>query len=65
MNNLSEMNSVLGTLVMTQKGIGRLIKNNNNLATIRLNQDSKEAQFKLNTISNYLNCFIYHYLNGN
>ena len=65
LNNLSEMNLVLGTLVMTPKGIGRLIKNNNNIATIRLNQNAKEEQFKLNNISNYFNCFISHYSNGN
>ena len=64
-NNISEMNIVLGTLVMTPKGIGRLIKNNDNIATIRFNQDSKEEQFSMNLISNYFSCFIYDYTNGN
>ena len=64
-NNLSEMNIILGTLVMTPKGIGRLIKNNDNIATIRFNQDSKEEQFSLNLISNYFSCFISDYTNGN
>lgn len=64
-NYLSEKNIVLGTLVMTPKGIGRLIKSNDNIATIRLNQDTKEEQFQINNISNYFNCFITEYLNGN
>ena len=64
-NNLSEMNLVLGTLVMTPKGIGRLIKNNDNIATIRLNQDQKEEQFELNNISNNFNCFIILHSKGN
>lgn len=63
-NNLSETIIVLGTLVMTPKGIGRLIKNNDNIATIRFNQDTKEEQFSMNLISNYFTCFISDYTNG-
>lgn len=64
-NNLSEMNIVLGTLVMTPNGIGRLVKINENLAFIRFNQDSKEVNFSIKNISNYFNCFIFDYSNGN
>jgi len=46
-NALSEMNIILGTLVMTPKGIGRLIKNNSGMATIRLKDDDNEEQFQL------------------
>lgn len=63
-NNLSEINLILGTLVMTPNGIGRLIKINDNIATIRLCKDSKEEQFPFNNISNYFNCFISQYSNG-
>ena len=63
-NNLSEKNLILGTLVMTPKGIGRLLKNNNNTATIRLTQDLKEEYFNIDNISNDFNCFITHYSNG-
>ena len=58
-NNLSEMKLVLGTLVMTPKGIGRLIKNNDGIATIRLKQDTIEEQFSIKDISNYIHCFIF------
>lgn len=34
-NNYLENNLILGTLVMTQKGIGRLIKNNEKIGIIR------------------------------
>ena len=34
-NNYLENNLILGTLVMTQKGIGRLIKNNVKIGIIR------------------------------
>ena len=64
-NNLSEMKLVLGTLVMTPKGIGRLIKNNDGIATIRLKQDTIEEQFSIKDISNYIHCFIFHYSKGN
>ena len=64
-NNFSETKLVLGTLVMTPKGIGRLIKNNNGIATIRLKQDTIEEQFSINDISNYTHCFIFHYSKGN
>lgn len=64
-NNLSEMNIVLGTLVMTPKGIGRLIKINEDFAYIRFNQDSKEEKFLIKNISNFFKCFITDYSNGN
>lgn len=63
-NNLSEMNLVLGTLVMTPKGIGRLIKNNNSIATIRFNKNDKEEHFSMDIISNNFNCFVLDYANG-
>ena len=59
----SEINLILGTLVMTQKGIGRLIKINEKMGIIRLKQDIEE-QFPINEISNYFNCFIYDYSNS-
>ena len=64
-DNLTEMNIVLGTLVMTPIGVGRLIKNNDNIATIRFNQDSKEEQFSMDLISNYFSCFISDYTSCN
>ena len=64
-NNLSEMNLILGTLVMTPKGIGRLIKNNSGICTIRFKEDIQEEQFPVNIISNFFNCFITDFLKGN
>lgn len=63
-NDLSQNNIILGTLVMTPKGIGRLIKKNNNIGTIRFNKDGKEDNFPMEIISNNFNCFIFNYLNG-
>ena len=45
--NISEKNLMLGTLMMTPKGIGRLIKNDNGIAYIRFNQNVQEYQFHL------------------
>lgn len=58
-NNLSENNLILGTLVMTPKGIGRLIKNNVGMGIIRFKEGKNEEKFPLNEISNEFNCFIY------
>ena len=63
--NISEMKLILGTLVMTPKGIGRLIKANEDIVFIKFNQDIKEENFPINSISNYFNCFILDYSNGN
>ena len=63
--NTSEMKLVLGTLVMTPKGIGRFIKNNDGIAIIKFKLDSIEEKFPINDISNYFNCFIYSYSKGN
>ena len=56
--NISEKNISQGTLVMTPKGIGRLIKSIEGIAHIRFNQEIKEEQFPLNEISNVFNCYI-------
>ena len=63
-NNISVKNLILGTLVMTPKGIGRLIKSNDNIGILRFKEDIKEEQFPLNKISNNFNCFIYDYSDG-
>ena len=63
-NNISVKNLILGTLVMTPKGIGRLIKSNDNIGILRFKEDIKEEQFPLNKISNNFNCFIYDYTDG-
>jgi hypothetical protein len=63
-NNISAKNLILGTLVMTPKGIGRLIKSNDNIGILRFKEDIKEEQFPLNKISNNFNCFIYDYTDG-
>lgn len=60
-NNISSTNLILGTLVMTPKGIGRLIKTNEELGILRFNNNIKEDRFPLNKISNFFNCFIYNY----
>ena len=64
-NNILGKKLVLGTLVMTKKGIGRLIKINQEIANIRFKEDIKEEQFNINEISNNFNCFIYDYSDGN
>ena len=63
-NNISAKNLILGTLVMTPKGIGRLIKSNDNIGILRFKEDIKEEQFPLNKISNNFNCFIYDFTDG-
>ena len=55
---ISDKNLVLGTLVMTPKGIGRLIKNIDGIAHIKFNEDIKEHEFKVEEISNVFNCYI-------
>ena len=52
--NISDKNLLLGTLVMTSKGIGRLIKSNDDMAHVRFNQDINEYQFPMNEVSNTL-----------
>ena len=64
-NNLSGKNLILGTLVMTPKGIGRLIKIKSNFATIRIENKEHEEQFPISYISNHFNCFITDFANGN
>ena len=63
--NISDKNLLLGTLVMTSKGIGRLIKSNDDMAHVRFDQDINEYQFPMNEISNTFNCFISFILKGN
>ena len=63
-NNISEKSILLGTLVMTPKGIGRLIKNNEGTGIIRFKDSLKEEKFPLKEITNDFNCFIYDYSNG-
>ena len=63
--NVSDKNLILGTLMMSPKGIGRLIKNNNGVAYIRFNQDTQEYQFPIESITNYFNCFIVFIIKGN
>ena len=62
-NVLSEKNIILGTLIMTPKGIGRLIKNSSGMATIRIKDDENEELFPIESITNYFNCFIVDYSN--
>ncbi len=63
--NIPENTLVLGTLVMTPKGIGRLIKNNDGIVTIRFKDIAIEEKFSVNEVSNFINCFIYYYSKGN
>ena len=63
--NISDKNLVLGTLVMTPKGIGRLIKNIDGIAHIKFNEEIKEHQFKAEEISNVFNCYITFILKDN
>lgn len=63
-NIISSKNLILGTLVMTPKGIGRLIKSNENIGVLRFKDNSKEEEFPLDKISNNFNCFIYDYSDG-
>ena len=63
--NISEKNLMLGTLMMTPKGIGRLIKNDNGIAYIRFNQNVQEYQFPIESVSNFFYCFIVYMIKGN
>ena len=63
--NLSKNNLTLGTLMMTPKGIGHLIKNINGIAYIRFNQDVQEYEFLIESISNFFNCYIVFIVKGN
>jgi len=63
--NSSDKNLLLGTLVMTSKGIGRLIKSIDGTAYIRFNQDINEYHFPINEISSTFNCYITFILKGN
>ena len=63
--NISDKNLLLGTLVMTSKGIGRLIKSTDEIAHVRFNQDITEYQFPINEVSNTFNCYISFILKGN
>jgi hypothetical protein len=60
----SQQNLILGTLVMTSKGIGRLIKIIENHGIIKFKNDNKEEKIPLNEITNTFNCFIHIYSNG-
>ena len=64
-NFLLEKNFVLGTLVMSPKGIGRIIKKNNNKCIIRFKQNNNEEEFSLNEISNNISFLISEYSSGN
>ena len=55
---LSDKNLSLGILVMTPRGIGRLIKNIERISHIRFKQDNEEYEFPSNQISNCFNCYI-------
>ena len=64
-NNTSlEKNLVLGTLVMTPKGIGHLIKNNEGIGIVKFKENLKDEQFPIKEIKNYFNYFIYDFTNG-
>ena len=57
--NISDKNLILGTLAMTPKGIGRIIKNQDEIAHVRFTQeDNKECEFPSNEILHYFNCYI-------
>ena len=62
--NISEKHLLLGTLVMTPKGIGRLIKNNEGTGIIRFKDKLIEEKFPIKEITNDFNCFIYDYSDG-
>ena len=64
-NFSSEKNFVLGTLVMSPKGIGRIIKKNDNKCIIRFKQNNIEEQFLINEISNNISFLISEYSSEN
>ena len=57
-NNISDINLMIGKLVMTPKGIGRLIKNIEGISYVRFNQEDEEYKFPNREISNFFNCYI-------
>ena len=57
-NTISDTNLIIGKLVMTPKGIGRLIKNSEETAYVRFNQEIEEYKFPINEISNFFKCYI-------
>ena len=57
-NIISDTNLIIGKLVMTPKGIGRLIKNSEENAYVRFNQEIEEYKFPINEISNFFKCYI-------
>jgi len=48
----------LGTLVMTPKGIGRLLKLEGEMATVTMSKTKSEENFPVKEVSNYFTCFI-------
>ena len=63
-NNISEKNLQLGALVMTPKGIGRLIKNAEGIGIVRFKDNLIEEKIPIKDITSDFNCFIYDYSNG-
>lgn len=63
-NNVSKKNLLLGTLVMTPKGIGRLIKIIEGTGIIRFKDNLIEENFPIKEITNDFNCFLYDYSNS-
>ena len=57
-NITSDTNLVIGKLVMTPKGIGRLIKTIEEISYVRFSQDMEEHKFPVNDISNSFNCYV-------
>ena len=57
-DNFSGENLILGTLVMTPKGIGRLIKRSKETCHIKYNEELKEEEFEINKISNNFYCLL-------
>lgn len=53
----------LGTLFISPKGIGRLIKLDNHTATLRMSQSNLDEVFNINDISNTINLYIKRYDN--
>lgn len=63
-DNNTEKNLVLGTLVMTPKGIARLIKSNDNIGILRFKENAKDEKFLLNQIKNSFYCYIFDHSDG-
>jgi hypothetical protein len=57
-NITSDTNLIIGKLVMTSKGIGRLIKTIEEIAYVRFGQDIEEHKFPVNEISNSFYCYV-------